>query len=407
VRLAWVSPLPPVPSGIADYSAEILPVLAEEAEIHVFSPQSGRKRHPRNLQGLEIHPSNRLRRMASQYDAIFYHLGNNPYHGYVYLAARKQPGICVFHDSVLHHLISYIFTEKDPNWDEYRAILREEYGATGEVVVDLRRRRLTSAMEYFLFPLTAHVARRARAIVVHSEDVSEEMAEVAPAIPITVIPHHAGTVPPGMDSVNRETARARLGLPRDAFLVGHLGFITVPKQPLTVLRGFAELVKRRPEAMLLFVGEKQLPGRGLERSIEALGLKDRVRIVGFVDLPTFYLYVKAIDVVVNLRYPSAGETSGTLARALAQGRAVIVNNVGSFARIPSDVVLKVEVDQDQADQVGSHLIRLAQNPPLKAALEQRARLYAATELDQRRCAQLYLEVAREVAGSRAPARESS
>jgi glycosyltransferase involved in cell wall biosynthesis len=305
----------------------------------------------------------------------------------------------------LHHLISYLFVEKIRDWDGYLAILREDHGAAGEAMADLRRRRLTSSMEYFLFPLTAHMAKRAQAIIVHSEDVADQMADVAPAVPITVIPHHAGAVPPEVDAVDREAARERLGLPREAFLVGQFGFITVPKQPVVVLHGFARLVQRRPDAMLLLVGEKQVPGLGLERTIEALGLAERVRMVGFVDLPTFLLHLKAVDAVVNLRYPSAGETSGTVARALSQGRAVIVNNVGSFSRIPSDVVLKVEVDGDQAAEVGTHLIRLAENPGFKTALEDRARLFAATELDPRRCARLYLEAARRLAGSRASVQE--
>jgi glycosyltransferase involved in cell wall biosynthesis len=404
VRLAWVSPLPPIPSGIADYSAEILPLMAEDAEIHVFSPRTRRSGRNRPLDGIELHHPKTFGRLSGEFDAVLYHLGNNPYHAYVYKAARERPGICVFHDSVLHHLISYLFAERTPNWDEYGSILTEEHGSTGEALFDLRRRRLTSSVELFLFPLTGHVARRAEAIVVHSEDVAEQMAEVASDVPITVIPHHAGTVPPGMDSIDRETAREQLRLPRDAFLVGQLGYITFPKQPMAVLRGFGQLVRRHPNAMLLLVGQKQMPSQVLERAIENLGLKDRVRMVGYVDLPTFFLYLKSLDAVINLRYPSAGESSGTLARALSQGRAVIVSNVGSFARIPSDVVLKVEVDGDQAAEVGTHLNWLAENADGRTALEDRARLYAAIELDQRRCAQLYLQVARENAGSRAVAR---
>jgi glycosyltransferase involved in cell wall biosynthesis len=100
---------------------------------------------------------------------------------------------------------------------------------------------------------------------------------------------------------------------------------------------------------------------------------------------------------VNLRYPSAGEASGTFARALAAGRAVIVNNVGSFAEVPGDVVLKVEVDGDQAEEVGRHLIRLAEDHEFKASVEERAREYAAAVLDPRRCAKLYLDVARSLA----------
>jgi glycosyltransferase involved in cell wall biosynthesis len=400
VRLAWLSPLPPIPSGIADYSAEILPLIAEAAEIDVFTPRPRLKRRPRVPGNVSVRAPHAFERLADRYDAVLYHLGNNPHHDYVYRAARERPGVAVFHDLVLHHLISFLFAEKKKDWGAYGAILTEEYGETGEKLVSLRQHGRFTGLEHFLYPLNGHLARRAQAVVVHSEEAQEQIAEVAPGVPVTVIPHHAGSPPPGVRGVTREEARRQLDVPQEAFVVAHLGFLTLPKQPAAVLRGFAKLVEARPDAVLLLVGQRQLSGMGLDRLIESLELGRRVRVAGFVDLPRFYLHLKAADAVVNLRYPSAGEASGTFARALAEGRAIVAGNVGSFARVPSDVVLKVEVDGDQASQVGTHLIRLAEDPALKTALEERARLYAATELDQARCARLYLEVAREAAGSR-------
>jgi glycosyltransferase involved in cell wall biosynthesis len=233
--------------------------------------------------------------------------------------------------------------------------------------------------------------------VVHSHDVEDRLLEVAPDATVFVIPHHAGTPPAEVQGVSRQEARHRLGLPEDAFLVGQFGFITKPKQPAAVLGGFAALAERRPDARLLLVGENQTPGRALELLINDVGLGGRVRVAGFVDLPNFYLYLKAVDAVVNLRYPSAGEASGTFARALAEGRATIVNDLGSFAEVPPGVALKVEVDGDQREEVAAHLIRLAGDLGYQAQIEQRARRYAQTDLDQSRCAQRYLDVARSVA----------
>jgi glycosyltransferase involved in cell wall biosynthesis len=398
VRLAWLSPLPPVPSGIADYSAEILPLIAEHAEVEVFSPRSKPGRDSGGPANVSVRSPAEFPRLAGRYDAVFHHLGNNPHHDYVYMAAREHPGIAVFHDVVLHHLISHLFAEKKRDWQTYREILTEEQGDTGETLVSLRRRGIFTGLEHFLYPLNGHIARRARAVIVHSQDAREQIAGVAPDVPVTVIPHHAGLPPPGVRGTTREEARETLGLPAEAFLVAHLGFLTIPKQPGAVLHGFARLVERRPDAMLMLVGQKQVHGLSLERLIQRLGLRERVRVVGFVDLARFYLHLKAADAVVNLRYPSAGEASGTFARALAEGRPVVVSNVGSFGEVPSDVVLKVEVDGDQAAQVGEHLIRLAGDPGLRRDLEKRARRYAVAELDQRRCAELYLSVARRVAG---------
>ena len=129
-----------------------------------------------------------------------------------------------------------------------------------------------------------------------------------------------------------------------------------------------------------------------------------MRPAGYVDLTRFYLFLKAVDAVVNLRYPSAGESSGTVSRALAEGRATIVNNLGSFSEIPTGATLKVEIDGDQPEEVGAHLIRLAEDPAFRERVERAARQYALTELDPIRCRDLYLRVARSIADvERAPA----
>jgi len=401
VRLAWFTPLPPMASGIADYSFELLSKVAEEASVDAVCPLPARRRERLSVPpGVGLVSPEDFADRSAQYDAVFHHLGNNPFHGFVLEAALAQPGIAVFHDFVLHHLIGHLTVEglRDPS--RYEAFLQGEYGPVGKRLADLRLRGIATDFEKFLFPLSGQVARLAKAVVVHSEDVKERIEALAPDAPISVIPHYAQSPPPGVAEVTRDAARRALGLPGDSFLVGHFGFITRPKQPASVLGGFAKLAAKRPDALMLMVGADHTGGlfQGLA---EHFGLEDRIRRSGFVDLARFHLFLRAVDVVISLRYPSAGEASGTVARALAEGRAVIVNDLGSFAEIPDDAVLKVEIDGDQAGAVASHLLKLADEPDFRRKVEERARLYASTVLDIRRCRDLYLQVARMVATGRA------
>jgi len=391
VRIAWFSPLPPIPSGIGDYSFELLPLIAELASVDVFSPASWRGARVEAAPGTALCPPESFEERSAVYDAVFHHLGNNPHHDFVYDAARRHPGIAVFHDVVMHHLLADDLG-KPRKRRRYDDLLRSEYGDTGEQLLQLARRSVNTDFEKFLFPLNATVARRATAIVVHSEDAGQRIGEVAPHVPVIVIPHHAGAAPPSMADVSRVEARDRLGLPLEAFLVGHFGFLTRPKQPVAVIDGFARLKARFPDARLLVVGQNE-SGPGLTQLIDDRGLAASVDLTGYVDIDRLYLYLKAVDVVVSLRYPSAGESSGTGARTLAEGRVLIVNDLGAFAEFPADVVLKVEVDGDQSQQVGEHLIAIAQNPDLKRTIEDGARAYARTVLDPARCARLYLDVA--------------
>jgi glycosyltransferase involved in cell wall biosynthesis len=392
VRVAWVSPLPPDLSGIADYSFELLPLIAERAEVDAVCDRTGRWRRHRVPPGIQVRSVQEFRQRFDSYDAVFFHLGNNPWHRFVYDLALALPGIQVFHDFVMHHLVADITVESNKDWGRYLSVMVNEHGPVGERLAELRWAGVATEFEKFLFPLNEHVAKLAQAIVVHSEDSRERMIAAVPNVPVVTIPHHAGNPPQAVAGLSREQARARLGLPPNAFLVGHFGYITRPKQPAAVVGGFAALAARRADAVLVMIGADNTGG-GLDRTIARHGLAGRVRMAGFVGLEKFYLYLKAVDAVVNLRYPSAGESSGTFARALAEGRAVIVNNLGSFAEVPPDVTLKVEIDGDQAGTVGTHLIRLAEDPEYLAAIERNARAYARTMLDPIRCRDLYLNLA--------------
>ncbi len=400
MRIAWFSPLPPMPSGISDYSFELLPLVARAADVDVVCPKVGprwRRRAPAVPAGLHVVDPRDFPARAASYDAVIYHLGNNPAHRFAYDEARRMPGIAVFHDFTMHHLIEWMHWGP-PRRDlrGYRDVLVREVGTElGERLATLHGVDVASEFEKFLWPLNGELARGSRAIVVHNHAAADQMREIAPAVPVTVIPHHAGNAPPEVAGVTREEARARLDLPGDAFLVGHFGYVTRPKQPGAVVGGFARLARRRDDALLLMVGA-DTSGGGLDRLIDRGGVRSRVRPIGYVGLTRFYLFLRAVDAVVNLRYPSAGESSGTVSRALAEGRATIVNDLGSFSEIPEGAALKVEIDGDQPEEVGAHLIRLAEDTAFRRSIELAARQYAASELDPIRCRDLYMDVARTV-----------
>jgi glycosyltransferase involved in cell wall biosynthesis len=385
-----------MPSGIADYSSELLPLVAEVADVEVICPRPSLLRRAKAPPGIAIRPPERFR--PDRYDAIYYHLGNNPWHTFVYEASLRHTGICVFHDVVMHHLIAHAMVESGEQVERYRSLLGAEHGDPGSRVARLKVLGVASDFEKFLFPLSGHVVSRAAGVVVHSLDSRDRLLAAGRMdVPMEVIPHHAGAPPPQVEGIDRSEARRRLGLPQDAFLVGHLGFVTLPKQPGALVAGFARLFGERPDAKLLVVGADNTGG-AFERTARRHGVHHAVVSTGYVDLPAFYLNLKALDVVVNLRYPTAGESSGTFARALGEGRATIVNNYGSFAEVPRDVALKVEVDGDQAGELGEHLVRLAGDPELRSTLEANAREYARTILDPARCRDLYVAFARTLQG---------
>ena len=104
MKLAYFSPLSPLRSGISDYSEELLPHLAEAAEITLFVDGF----HPVNRElnsRFEIRDYRRQRsslRALEQFDAVVYHMGNDHrYHAGILDAMQKRSGVVVFHDFAL------------------------------------------------------------------------------------------------------------------------------------------------------------------------------------------------------------------------------------------------------------------------------------------------------------------
>src|SRR5688572_26485059 len=104
MRLAYYSPLPPMRSGIADYSAELLPPLAAHCEIGLIVDE-GFQPDPELAGRFPVHGHRALPTLLAQgrFDAVLYQLGNNrDYHAAMYHTLLAHPGVVVLHEFVLH-----------------------------------------------------------------------------------------------------------------------------------------------------------------------------------------------------------------------------------------------------------------------------------------------------------------
>ena len=144
------------------------------------------------------------------------------------------------------------------------------------------------------------------------------------------------------------------------------------------LSAFARLRQIVPRTHYLIVGEAH-PEVNLPALIAACGLDGGVTHLGFVaDLAEFVDWIGSVDVVINLRCPTAGETSATALRALAAGCPLIVSNAGWYAELPDEVVLKAPAPT-HPDTLFWLLQALAQQPARRQAMGQAARVYALSQ----------------------------
>jgi glycosyltransferase involved in cell wall biosynthesis len=130
-------------------------------------------------------------------------------------------------------------------------------------------------------------------------------------------------------------------------LIGCFGHLNMNKRIPQVLEAFASLRLKRPDARLLLVGSAG-ERFDVDRRLERLGLVEGVTRIDYVPEDRMWSLMAACDVLVNLRYPTMGETSGSVIRALSLGKPLVVSDVGWFSELPDTVVLKVPVDEFEA-----------------------------------------------------------
>jgi glycosyltransferase involved in cell wall biosynthesis len=374
-RIAYLSPLNPAPSGISDYSEELLPYLAQYAKITLYADDGLKPSNADLLRHMELRPIGRLERDQRRrpYDAILYHMGNSPAHAAIWDALQRVPGVVVLHEFVLHHfMLGYAATVRR-DVEAYRAASARRYGAEGQRVADLMLRgRFTDAA--FDLPFCEAVLDVAEGLIVHSRYVHDRAAALRPGLPAAQVPMGVPLPPP----IDRTAARARRGLPADAPVLASFGHINPYKRLDAVFRALRLLRASYPGLRYLLVGSIS-PNYDVRAAVDRAGLAETVTTTGYVDRAAFEDYVAAADICLNLRHPTAGETSASLLRLLGAGRPTLVTSSGSFAELPPGVAAQVDADASEGDLILAYCRRLLDQPDLAAALGANARAYVARE----------------------------
>jgi len=371
MKVAYYSPLPPDRSGIADYSALLLPELAKLVDVEAV--RAGRTRP------------------VADADVAVYHIGNNPdAHGWIVDALRRRPGVVVLHEFVLHHLIAGLtIGRKDPN--AYLAAMERDSGVVGRLlghgVLEGRVPPLWEVRPED-FPLVGGILDRSTGLIVHSRYVERLARERGYDGPIWLVPMPAWPTP--------EFEPLEIpGFP----VIGCFGHLNESKRIPQLLRAFAKVRERYPDARLLLVGG-EAPGFDLAGRLERLGL-DSAGVIRepYVEESRLWSLIAACDVCVQLRAPTMGETSASALRTLSLGTPLVVSDIGWFSELPDDVALKVPVGgSEEVDALAAALIRLAGDDALRERMRASVQEYVEREHDLGRAAALYAAALEEAAG---------
>ena len=174
------------------------------------------------------------------------------------------------------------------------------------------------------------------------------------------------------------------------FLVTSVGHLNPYKRVSATLRAFKALLMEVPNSLYLLVGSKS-PNYDPTRQIEMLELSDKVKTTGYVSADDLAYYLAASDVCLNLRWPTAGETSASLLRIMGAGVPVLVSRTGSFEELPDDAAGKIDVGEIEEELLLEYLLLLARRPDVREAMSQAARRYVAEHHTLEGAARGYLE----------------
>jgi glycosyltransferase involved in cell wall biosynthesis len=388
-RLAYISPLPPQKSGIADYSVELIAQLDRYYNIELITDHPGP--HDPNLSAaFQIRDVAWFDAHAGDYQRVVYHFGNSNAHRYMFGLLQRHPGIVVLHDFFLSGVLNAMEMD-DTASQVFQRTLFESHGYSALV----EQRKIGHDPSVWAYPTNKNVLDRAAGVIVHSafsRRLAEQWYGPGTAEHWRTLPLIRGLDGDATVTERRAAARARLGLEPDDFLICSFGMLGPIKLNDRLLDAFlASPLAANPRCRLVFVGENdpEKYGARVLRKIET-GPKDRISITGFVSAADYALYLDACDAAVQLRRQTRGETSASVLDCLLHGAPTIINAHGSNADLPDDILIMLP-DDCSSEDLAAALLELHDSPARRATLSARGREYIEREHAPARVGALFHE----------------
>jgi glycosyltransferase involved in cell wall biosynthesis len=172
-------------------------------------------------------------------------------------------------------------------------------------------------------------------------------------------------------------------------VLASFGFMGESKQINLTSMALKYLMPKYPNLFYLNCGEDK-DGAVRKEYFNYPGIMDKVKVSGYIEgLESFVEYIAMSDIVINLRFPSAGETSGTMIRSMAQGKPVITYENPTLIDIPDNALVKIPLTDDSRQLISS-LEKLIRDRNLRAEIGGHALHYAENELNMELNADKYL-----------------
>lgn len=423
MRLAWFTPWSPETSGVAGRSDEVTRALAERGwGIDVTIDARHRAPLPRQSADAVARGERRVqsahdfvwRAHRGQYDLVVYQAGNSRHHDFLWPYLFRWPGLTVFHDARLHHARARrLLRPGGPA--AYREEFRFNHPDTGMDAAELAVHGFDGRY-YAQWPMTRAILLASRGAAAHTRLAARELGATCPDRRVSYLPLGSGRWGPvARDRVS--TLRREHGASDRTVVFGVFGGLSPDKRVPEILTAFAAVRRRGLDARLWLAGAPDHRVT-IPRLAVDLGVADEVSYLGAPDDATFEALIAAVDVSVNLRWPSAVETSGPWLQAMAAARATITTELPHTAHVPAldphdwrprnpadgraPVTVSIDILDEQHSLVAA-MTRLATDGVLRDTLGQSARRYWESEHTLDHMTDAYENVLRQTISAPVPA----
>ncbi|MDH4064881.1 MAG: glycosyltransferase family 4 protein [Acidobacteriota bacterium] len=401
MRLAWFSPLPPDPSGIAAYTHEVVPLLRRSFRaIDLYTDAVGqivraapsataaRSTSDADLPAVPSAHDFVWRHRRHPYDLIVYQLGNSASHDFIWAYLFRYPGLLVLHDAQVHQARAlWLLRRLEPRLDDYLAEVRASHPEAPPDLGLLFAAGLGGSL-YRLWPLVGLALRASRLTAVHNAHLASALSRAHADASVTAI--DMGVADPLADGPSDAAGRLRAhyDIPPGACVIGAYGGLTPEKRIPQLLEAVAGLNGTPTPLHVLLVGQRA-GHYDVDADIRRLGLASRVHVAGYVPDAELAAHLAAADVCWCLRWPSNGETSASWLRCLGTGRPTLITALAQLRDVPvlrvdaaglldgpMDDAVGVAVDPvDERRDMPRALTSLAADADLRRRLGQAARRY--------------------------------
>jgi glycosyltransferase involved in cell wall biosynthesis len=334
MRIAWWSPLPPQRSGIADYSAELLGEISSKLE--VIAVVDDRVTRGVRLPGVEcVGATSYLCGAAGHCDLDVYQMGNHPwFHAYMHGQVLDRPGIVVLHDpSLVDFYLTLCGGADSPLYHE--ELRRNGYEVKGALASSTTGCQLEPDRLSLL--MCRRIVEASTVTLVHSPWARDELIRRHPGCRVEVVP-----------SPGRVMQQTRRPCSSGSAVFGVFGGLAHHKRLQSVVRAFARVHADFPGARLVIAGrsDDQEVERDLRLLVRTLGVASGVKLVTDAPIEVLEREIGCCDVVVALRWPSAGETSAVVVRAMGAGKLVIVSDLPQYRHLDARYCWRVPTEPE-------------------------------------------------------------